>query len=494
MQRILFLWDFRFILAHTKTIHLMKPVRLILALTALLALLSCHDDWEYSSDGRYMLSFSADTVSMDTVFTGVASASVWFKVYNPNEVGLRFDAVMGGGTASHFRMNMDGEGGSTITSLELGAGDSLFCFVSVNIPADGQTEIFQTFDSIRFILESGNVQFVRLSASARNAVVLKGERIESDTRLTSRMPYIIHDSLYVKEGVTLTLEPGTSLYFHKGAVLDVAGRLVAQGKPDSVILMRGDRLDDMLDDLPYDLLDGQWGGIRLRSGSYLNTLEWCDIHGADFGIRADSAGCDMLKLSVVSSVIHNIKGDGLKATGCDIEVANSQITNARGACVDIAGGRSEFNFCTIAAFSLWEGAGQAVVLSDSRDGKGVGFGGASFRNCIITGRHTSELITQFADSVKNTAPYSVSNSLLMVRDTTDSRFSNVRFENNRNKAYGASNFRNRARIDYRSVFELDSLSQARGIADSASALWPMDLAGVNRPADGADAGCFQYKP
>ena len=139
----------------------MKPVRLILALTALLALLSCHDEWEFSADGRYRLSFSADTVSMDTVFTGVASASVWFKVYNRNDVGLRFDAVMGGGAASPFRMNMDGEGGSTITSLELGAGDSLFCFVSVNIPESGETGLFQAFDSIRFILESGNVQLVR---------------------------------------------------------------------------------------------------------------------------------------------------------------------------------------------------------------------------------------------------------------------------------------------------------------------------------------------
>ena len=474
--------------------HHMKPIRLMLALTALLALLSCHDEWEFSADGRYRLSFSADTVSMDTVFTGVASASVWFKVYNRNDVGLRFDAVMGGGAASPFRMNMDGEGGSTITSLELGAGDSLFCFVSVNIPESGETGLFQAFDSIRFILESGNVQHVRLEVSAQNAVVLKGQRIESDTRLTPLLPYIIYDSLYVKEGATLTLEPGTRLYFHKGAVLDVAGRLVAQGTPDSVILMRGDRLDDMLEDLPYDLLSGQWGGVRLRGGSYGNMLEWCDIHGADFGIKADSAGSETLKLSLVSSVIHNIKGNGLEATGCRLSVANSQITNAGGACVDIAGGQSEFTFCTIAAFSLWDGAGQAVLLSDSREGRGVGFGGASFNNCIITGRHTSELITQFADSVRETAPYSVSNSLLMVRDTTDTRFSNVRFENSRNKAYGASNFRNRTRIGYRSVFELDSLSPARGIADAASALWLMDLAGVTRPADGADAGCYQYKP
>ena len=40
-----------------------------------IAILSCQDDWTFSADSRYTLDFSVDTLKMDTVFTGVASAS-----------------------------------------------------------------------------------------------------------------------------------------------------------------------------------------------------------------------------------------------------------------------------------------------------------------------------------------------------------------------------------------------------------------------------------
>lgn len=470
----------------------MKRIGLVNLLWIILLFWSCIDDWNFSTDSRYTLAFSADTVRFDTVFTGVTSASDGFMIYNTNDAGIRFDALMGGGSDSPFRMNLDGEGGAVITDLEIAAGDSLFCFISVNIPSGDTPELFDAFDSIRFVLESGVVQCIRLTAQGQNAVRLQGKCIEADTRLTARLPYIIFDSLYVAESATLTLEPGTRLYFHQDAVLDVAGRLVAQGTPDSVILMRGDRLDKLFVDLPYDLLAGQWNGIRLRSSSYENSLAWCDIHGGNWGIRADSAGTDQTKLTVISSIIHNVNGNGIEATGCRIEVANSQITNAGGSCVEIAGGQSEFTFCTIAGFSLWSVGKQAVLLSDSRDDSPVPFIGASFRNCIITGRHETEFVTAFADSVINTAPYSISNSLLMVKDTADARYSNVVFEDRDSKMFGPYNFVDQTMRGYSSIFALDSLSPARGIADTLSVLWPIDLAGVPRPPSGADAGCFQY--
>ena len=472
----------------------MKRSGLVNLLLVMLLFWSCIDDWNFSADSRYTLSFSADTVRFDTVFTGVTSASDGFMIYNPNDAGLKFDALMGGGAGSPFRMNMDGEGGTVITDLEIAAGDSLFCFVSVNIPSTDNAELFDAFDSIRFVLESGVVQHVRVSAHGQNAVRLHGKRIERDTIFTSRLPYIIFDSLYVAEGATLTLEPGTKLFFHKDALLDVAGRLVAEGTLDSMILMRGDRLDDMLTDVRYDLLAGQWNGIRLRSTSYFNTLAWCDIHGGNWGIRADSAGADQTKLSIKSSVIHNVNGNGIEATGCRIEVGNSQITNAGGSCVAIAGGMSEFTFCTIAGFSLWSVGAQAVLLSDNCDGSPVPFVGATFSNCIITGRHETEFVTLFADSVIDSAPYSISNSLLMVKDTADIRYVNVIFENRNSKVYGAYNFVDQTMRGYSSVFALDSLSPARGIADNRSTAWPIDLAGIPRPPSGADAGCWQYNP
>lgn len=474
----------------------MKGSRIIYLIVVVLALFSCQDDWTFSNDSRYALDFSADTVRLDTVFTDIASASAAFMVYNTNDAGLRFDAVMGGGAGSPFRMNLDGEGGAVITGLEIPAGDSLFCYVSVNIPASDVTIPFNVFDSIRFVMESGLVQYVRLSAYGQNATVLKGASFDSDTRLDATLPYLVYDSLCVAEGATLTVAPGARLYFHSKSVLDVSGRIIAEGTSDSLIIMRGDRLDAMntVPPVAYDLLASQWGGIRIRGGSYGNVFSHCDIHGGEFGIIADSASSVLPKFSLYSSVVHNVSGSCIEATGCMIDVANSQITNAGTSCVDIAGGKSEFTFCTIVGFSLWSVGSQAVLLSDSRDGNSVPFAGASFRNCIITGRHESEFIARFADSESRTAPYMVENSLLMVKDSADVRFSNVVFENRDRDAFASSNFADRTVRGYASVFALDSLSGARGIADTLSRVWPVDLAGVPRPPVGADAGCYQFIP
>lgn len=472
----------------------MKRFRLLNMMIAVLIFWSCTDDWSFSTDSRYRLDFSADTVKFDTVFAGVASPTGGFMIYNENSEGLRFDAVMGGGAASPFRMNLDGEGGAVITGLEIPAGDSLFCFVSVNIPCTDDVALTDAFDSIRFILESGNVQHVRLSAHGQNSVSLKGLRVESDMTLTARLPYIIYDSLFVADGTVLTLAPGASLYFHSDAYLDVAGRIVARGKADSVILMRGDRLDLMLPKLPYDYLNGQWGGIRLRGSSMGNLLEYCDIHGGNWGVRADSSSLDDTKLTVISSIIHNVTGNGIEATNSRISVANSQITAAVGRCVDIAGGISDFTFCTIAGISVWSYSDKTVVLSDRRDGRSYPLQGASFRNCIITGRNATEFVTDFDEASAPSAPFSVSNSLIMCKDSTDARFSNVRFENLDTKPNGAYNFVDHSVQGYRSVYALDSTSRARGISDDLSTLWTVDLAGIARPSSGADAGCYQYVP
>lgn len=470
----------------------MKLSRIIAFVLLLMTTMACQDDWSFSVDDRYELEFSADTLELDTVFTGVSSGSYLFMVYNPNGVNLRFDAVMGGGASSSFRINLDGQGGAQILGQEIAAHDSLFCYVSVNIPESDDLGYFREFDSVRFVLESGNVQYVRLRACGENAVRLKGRRIMSDTTLTAHKPFLIYDSLYVAEGATLTLAPGTRLYFHNDAVLDIAGRIVAQGSQDSMIVMRGDRLDVMqtVPPVPYDLRSSQWRGIRIRGGSYDNVFRYCDIHSSDFGIKADSAAADRIKLGLYSSIINNVKGNCIEATGCRIEVANSQITNAGVSCVDVAGGVSDFMFCTIASFSLWSLGEQAVMVTDRRDGVPVPFVGARFRNCIITGRHADEFVASLADSVKKLDVYSVSNSLVRTTDSLDTHLSNVVFD--AGETVGADNFRCKSRDGLRPVFRLDSLSKARGAAGEGAALWPVDLAGVARPPMGADAGCYQY--
>ena len=70
--------------------------------------------------------------------------------------------------------------------------------------------------------------------------------------------------LTVADGATLLIEEGASVYFHDGASLCVAGRLVAQGTPDAQIKLCGDRLGNVVTSIPFDIIPGQWGGVSVE--------------------------------------------------------------------------------------------------------------------------------------------------------------------------------------------------------------------------------------
>lgn len=469
-------------------------VLLICMVLPLLAALSqsCSDDTRFASDSRHGLVFSTDTLDMDTVMAGVSSASYLITVYNRNDKAVRFDAMLAGGVSSPFNINVDGMPGPSMSGIEVYPGDSVMCLVNVNAPVSDNCRISVWDDSIRFLLESGAVQHVILRAESLNAIRLDGYEVVSDECFTADRPYLIYDTLHVAPGAELRLMPGAGLYFHNGAGLVVDGRIKAVGTPDSMIVFRGDRTDLLLSDLPYDLMDSQWEGIALGSGSFGNSMEYCDVHGGRFGIRADSSDCSELKLRLESSIVHNVAGNCIQADGCRMEISNSQLTNAGDCCVDIAGGRADFTFCTIASFSVWYQGRVAVSVTDRRgDSASVPFEGAYFNDCIITGRHNNELEVSDSLASRYSGLLRVSNSLVMASDTTCAYYDNVVFENRKSDCYGALNFTDSSRKGYASVFTLDSLSMARGIADTLSASFPIDLAGKPRPLSGADAGCFQ---
>ena len=88
--------------------------------------------------------------------------------------------------------------------------------------------------------------------------------------------------------------------------------------------MRGDRLENMFSQQPYDRIPGQWGGIVLDKGSYDNKLNFCDIHSGSFGILCDSSDITKEKLVVENSIIHNMSGDVLSVRASKVFVGNSQ--------------------------------------------------------------------------------------------------------------------------------------------------------------------------
>ena len=488
-------------------IHKMSVAWAIIALVA--TMIACNDDRGYSTDPTHRLAFSADTVSFDTLFTEVSSATYSFLIYNRNSHDLLIkDARLAGGESSPYRVNLDGMAGTAFREVAVRGGDSLYVFVEVTVDPRGQDEPFEVRDSLQFVLESGVMQQVQLRACGQDAIVLRGVCIDRDTCFTGQRPYLIYDSLRVNEAKTLRLEAGARLYFNEGAGLQVYGSLEAVGTQGAPVVFRGARTDRMFAYLPYDRLTAQWGGITLHPGSFDNVFVNCDIHSGKYGIIADNGRVLNYhsKLSMHNTQIHNVEGDALRLTICSAVITNSLFTNAGGHCVNILGGQLTFRHCTMANFYPWSSErGVAVNISNFDEEEQLVYPliGVNFTNCIVTGSKDDELaglVLEKTDTVDYSEyarfffDHSLINSKGEAREPDSLHFAHIVWEHRDSTAYGRSNFRTIDHSNFIYDFHLDSLSCARNIGKYLGG-YPRtdyDRDGQPRKEGQTDAGCYQY--
>lgn len=457
---------------------------------------SCMKDESFSDEPGMLLSFSADTVSFDTVFTSIGSATQELIVYNDNDKGVRLTSVrLASGGNSGFRVNVDGLYGTQFADVEIGHEDSIFVFVEVTVNPQKSDSPVLISDSLLFTLPGGVTQRIILEAYGQDVIVMRGEHFRNDTVLSSKRPYLIYDSLVVDSNTTLSIEPGATLYFHDKAGLDVHGTLKAKGTLEKPITFRGDRLDKLLWYLPYDQVDALWNGIHIFGGSTDNELEFCDIHSGCFGIRVDGTA-DSQSLTLMNSVVHNVAGHGLDLNYCAAMVGNSQITNSMGNCVNVTGGVVNFCFSTIAQFYPWSECGHALYFTNIKNDTIYPLHELAFRNCIVTGYEDDEIFGTRVENNDADFNYFFANSLVL----TDSnavdmeRFVDCVFESD--TAFSKKHNFRRLTIpnkDYSCDFRLDSISKARGIGEYISDQYALDRNGIARPNEHPDAGCYQFE-
>ena len=133
---------------------------------------SCRNDFEtVPSSGN--LSFSKDTVYLDTTFTNIGSATYTLKVYNRSKKDLHIPEIkLGKGNDSQYRLMVDGKPGKTFKNVELLAQDSLFIFVETTIDYDKLAATENSFlytDRIEFD-NGSNQQKVELVTLVKDAV------------------------------------------------------------------------------------------------------------------------------------------------------------------------------------------------------------------------------------------------------------------------------------------------------------------------------------
>lgn len=454
-------------------------------------MVSCDDD-AFTMSPSAVLSFSTGTVSVDTVFSNVPSSMRSFWVYNRNGDGVRCSSVrLERGNQSGFRVNVEGvylgpEAGYQAQNIELHKGDSMRVFIELTSRLQHQPEPVLIEDNLVFQLESGTVQKVALKAWSWDATLINTLVTERDTTITGSVPIVIRGGIVVGAGTTLTLAPGTTLYFHGSSGMEVRGTLRSMGTADNPVVMRGDRLDRMFPYLPYDRVSGQWDGLRLTADSYDNVLEYTDLHGAFDGIVADSSDIGRTKLLMRQSTVHNCDGVGVSLNHIKAVIENCQITNTHHQCVYIQGGDVQINHATIAQFYPFEGNRLPAFQFESP------LQSLLCRNTLITGYADDELVGMSGEEFN----YKFENCIIRTPaiTTADSvYFENVIYEDVADTlVYGRKHF---ATFDTDNLIYNFELSAASSAIDKANPLTssPYDRNG-NRRDENPDIGAFEYKP
>ncbi|MGQ1890429.1 hypothetical protein ACT29H_08285 [Thermophagus sp. OGC60D27] len=466
---------------------------LILLIFFSLALIwGCEREYVVSGDST-QLTFSTDTVSFDTVFTSVGSTTQNFRIYNPVQEDVVIEMVeLAGGEESDFLLNVNGTPGNIISDVTVPGNDSLFVFVEVNVNPTSENTPFVISDSV-FFYTRDHIYTVHLLAYGQNVIPLRQEVLKTQ-KFNSDKPYLIYDWVVVDSAETLTIDPGTRLYFHKDASLIVFGTLKVNGEVKEPVLFTSDRLDEWYKDKP-----GQWGYIQLMPYSRDHEINNAVIRNSTMGLVVDSVGIekDHPPLYLNNVKIEHIASQGLIAQNSAIVASNSVFGDCGSASVALTvGGNYKFYHCTIANFFSWNYRSvPALVISnyysDSDGLKFYSLESADFYNCIVYGKNDNEIKLDFRNEDDETLPgianVRFNHSLVKIRDDARLAWADV---------FGAGVIFNEDPLfleSYQYNYQLDSLSVARDVGGvDVARNFPEDILGNSRLKDkGADLGAYE---
>lgn len=424
------------------------------------------------------LGFSSDTISFDTVFTGTGSATLEFRVINLENDPLLIDRIwLGGGTASPFRINIDGQPVAGTENVTVAKGDSLFIFVNVTVDPTGGDLPLAVTDSVNFL--SGNYTGKVILEAWGQDIRLVDEDIHSPEVWTEGKPYVITGSLLIDTLATLTLEPGTRVYMHRDAEITVAGSMYAAGTPEKRIVFATDRLEKEYKDVP-----GRWKGIRFLSCSRGNIMDHTDIRNAEVALAITGESSSFPELIMISvSIMHNTVAS-LVARYADLFAVNSLFAHSGFSTISINdGGSYEFIHCTVS--NRWEYGfrSEPALLINPLSGT---MPAVSVVNSVISGSLTNEMVIK-GSAVLAASGFRADSSLIKVDTLSSTWYSSTLFRHVITSP--APRFIDESLWDFRP----DTLSPLLDRAGKTEmATWPLDIRSKPRPVyGGPDIGAFE---
>ena len=439
-----------------------RSLYITLSLIALVFWSSCRQDFIFApSSGN--LSFSKDTVYLDTIFSNIGSSTYTLKVYNTSDEDILIPSIkLSKGQESNYRMNVDGligNGaliGKEFENIELLARDSMYVFIETTIDifplVENETQFLYT-DVIVFENTSG-VQKVELVTLVRDAVFIfpnrdaegvletlafdtNGDGIDDETTVNGRFlqdseltftndkPYVVYGYAAVGDGKTLNINPGARIHFHadSGLLITNNASLHVNGLPsldsellENEVVFEGDRLEPLYEDVP-----GQWQTIWLFSGSTDNVINYATIKNGTIGVLCDGNQQDSTKLEITNSQVYNHSNFGILGRATSVIAENIVINNSGlSSFAGTFGGNYNVTHSTIANY--WTSSFRqypALLLNnfivDAENTVTTNpLMAANFTNCIIYGNDNPELF--FENENSEDFNFKFTNSLIYFED------------------------------------------------------------------------------
>ena len=331
---------------------------IVLSIMALLiGISSCRDDFDFDAASDN-LSFSSDTLNLDTIFNHTNSQTYKLTVHNNQDEDVVIPRIyLTNGESSLFKINVDGMAGYDFENVAVRKNDSIFIFVEIGAGEVSSNSVYE--DEINFETANAN-QEVKLLSYLEKAMFYNTEM--SDNFPLGNQNWDSEWSRVIFGNVTadnLNISAGTRVYFHNAANLTINGSLNVAGNLENKVIFRTDRMDDRSDSIP-----DTWGKIKLQSpnNSILNSIDYTIIRGGNIGLEVQNS-----QLNISNSKIQNNEEFGLVAYNSIINGRNLVIVNANNATVGLEGGSYDFRFCTFANYyssSMNSGNSLSLILSN----------------------------------------------------------------------------------------------------------------------------------
>lgn len=455
------------------------------------------------------LRFSTDTLTFDTVFASVGSATKIFKIYNDKDQTISINSIkIENNKNNQFRLNIDGISSNSANDVEIGPNDSIYIFAEVKVNPDAPLSVspFVIEDHLVFNT-NGNEQKILLEAWGQNANYVTGKGKGKQFLTTCDMgemvwndpkPYVIYGTLHI-DSCTLKLPAGTRVYIHGGIAktpddnfyydgnlyFHKNARLITEGTAEEPVIIQTDRLEEK-----YQDINALWYGIIFRAESTGSKLVHTTIQNATIGLYLDS----LASVSLVSTKIFHIGAVGIYSNHATLYAENCLIADIGGYnVVADYGGNITMNNCTV----YNNNKDDALVLKNYKcldaDCTEIDIYplNANFTNCMFYGTNQDELLLSNGNiDDPNIFNYEFDNCLVSIQDLLKNNQYPDFFDHTVNSINGAGNenlFLDEQEYDYRPDTMSIVIDKGKYLSDITK-----DLDDLPRDSN-PDIGCYEFQ-